>query len=128
MEGLFWAKSFLSISRCPSLGVFFFLSWFPGLPFSPGITSPKLHPNLVFFNVTRFSPFAALLEVLMGAVACRMIMVETSIEGEEGKAGAEKVSSGDVMSSQAKPSQAKPCPALDECTPSLCRPAPSSLC
>ena len=34
------------------------------------------HPNLVFFNVMRFNPFFAVLEVLLGAVACRLVMTD----------------------------------------------------
>lgn len=41
-----------------------------------GFLAPKLHPNLMFWNVTRFHPFYALLEVLIGVAACRLVMLE----------------------------------------------------
>jgi hypothetical protein len=48
-----------------------------------GITPPKLHPNLAVFNVQRFSPLFAVAEVLLGIIACRIVM----LDGTEGKAG-----------------------------------------
>eukprot|EP00434_Breviolum_minutum_P003628 symbB.v1.2.003195.t1/scaffold158.1/size292703/8 len=47
-----------------------------------GAMSPKAMPNLAIFNVQRFNPFYALIEVLLGAVACRMVMLDGA-EGEE---------------------------------------------
>eukprot|EP00435_Cladocopium_sp_Y103_P019710 s2789_g4.t1 len=47
-----------------------------------GAMSPKALPNLAMFNMQRFSPFYALIEVLLGAVACRMVMLDGA-EGEE---------------------------------------------
>jgi peptidoglycan/LPS O-acetylase OafA/YrhL len=41
-----------------------------------GMTSARTHPNNIFWNLTRFHPFYALLEVLMGVAAARMVMVE----------------------------------------------------
>ena len=41
-----------------------------------GTLAPKFHPNLVMFNITRFNPFYALVEVLMGVVAARFLMTE----------------------------------------------------
>ena len=36
----------------------------------------RAHPNLLLWNVTRFHPFYALLEVLMGVAAARLVMTE----------------------------------------------------
>lgn len=36
----------------------------------------RSHPNLLLWNVTRFHPFYALLEVLMGVAAVRLVMTE----------------------------------------------------
>ncbi|GAB4823535.1 hypothetical protein N2152v2_010581 [Parachlorella kessleri] len=41
-----------------------------------GMTSARAHPNVLLFNVTRFHPFYALLEVLMGVAAARLVMLE----------------------------------------------------
>jgi len=41
-----------------------------------GMLSAKTHPNYALFNSIRFSPFAAVLEVLMGATACRLVMLD----------------------------------------------------
>ena len=38
-----------------------------------GMLTARTHPNIMFGNMTRFSPFYATLEVLLGAVACRMV-------------------------------------------------------
>jgi peptidoglycan/LPS O-acetylase OafA/YrhL len=46
-----------------------------------GITAPKLHPNLAVFNVQRFSPVFAVAEVLLGVIACRIVM----LDGADGK-------------------------------------------
>ena len=46
-----------------------------------GITAPKLHPNLAVFNTQRFSPLFAVAEVLLGVIACRIVM----LDGTEGK-------------------------------------------
>lgn len=45
-----------------------------------GILNKKTHPNYALFNSLRFSPLNALLEVLMGAVACRIVMLDTPEE------------------------------------------------
>jgi len=42
-----------------------------------GTLSAKTHPNYALFNALRFSPFAATCEVLMGAVACRLVMLDS---------------------------------------------------
>ncbi|CAE8667775.1 unnamed protein product, partial [Polarella glacialis] len=41
-----------------------------------GMLNAKTHPNYALFNSLRFSPFAAVLEVLMGATACRLVMLD----------------------------------------------------
>eukprot|EP00878_Enallax_costatus_P017199 GHUV01018057.1.p1 GENE.GHUV01018057.1~~GHUV01018057.1.p1 ORF type:complete len:411 (+),score=79.68 GHUV01018057.1:184-1416(+) len=41
-----------------------------------GMCSAKSHPNMLFWNVTRFNPFYCMLEVLMGAAACRLVMLD----------------------------------------------------
>ena len=43
--------------------------------FLEGMMAAKTHPNWMFWNATRFSPFAALVDVLIGCVACRMVTV-----------------------------------------------------
>ena len=45
--------------------------WF----FMEGTMSPKSHPSWLFWNSVRFSPFMALVEILIGCVAARMVMV-----------------------------------------------------
>jgi peptidoglycan/LPS O-acetylase OafA/YrhL len=47
-----------------------------------GAMSPRALPNLAIFNVQRFSPFMALIEVLLGVVACRVVMLDGA-DGEE---------------------------------------------
>jgi len=42
----------------------------------PGIMSPRTHPSWLFWNAVRFSPFMALVEVLIGCVAARLVMVK----------------------------------------------------
>jgi hypothetical protein len=51
-----------------------------------GITAPKLHPNLQVFNTLRFSPVFAVAEVLLGIVACRIVM----LDGTEGNKATRK--------------------------------------
>ena len=46
-------------------------AWF----FMEGMMGAKTHPNWMFWNQTRFSPFAALVDVLIGCVACRAVTV-----------------------------------------------------
>jgi len=41
-----------------------------------GVTAPKAFPNLAIFNTQRFNPFFATLEVLLGAAACRVVMLD----------------------------------------------------
>ena len=45
--------------------------WF----FMEGMMSPKSHPSWLLWNALRFSPFMALIEILIGCVAARMVMV-----------------------------------------------------
>eukprot|EP00439_Symbiodinium_sp_Y106_P063026 s1999_g9.t1 len=47
-----------------------------------GAMAPKALPNLAMFNMQRFNPFFAAIEVLLGAVACRLVMLDGA-EGEE---------------------------------------------
>ena len=46
--------------------------------FMEGIMTPKAHPNWLYFNSVRFSPLNALIDVLMGAVAARSVMIDTA--------------------------------------------------
>lgn len=41
-----------------------------------GVTAPKAHPNLAIFNSLRFSPVNAVAEVLLGVLACRIVMLD----------------------------------------------------
>lgn len=45
--------------------------------FLEGVMSARSHPNILFWNITRFNPFYCLLEVLMGVAAARLVMVES---------------------------------------------------
>ena len=38
--------------------------------------SPRTHPSWLFWNAVRFSPFMALVEVLIWCVAARLVMVK----------------------------------------------------
>jgi peptidoglycan/LPS O-acetylase OafA/YrhL len=49
-----------------------------------GFMAPRLHPNLLLWNVTRFHPFYAAVEVLIGVAAVRLVMTER-VDGD-GKA------------------------------------------
>lgn len=55
-----------------------------------GVTSAKAHPNQLLWNVTRFHPFYALLEVLLGVAACRLVMTEGMDDDGKPKAEAPK--------------------------------------
>lgn len=48
-----------------------------------GITAPKLHPNLLAFNTQRFAPLHAVTEILLGAAACRLVMLDSCRAQEE---------------------------------------------
>lgn len=50
-----------------------------------GVMNPKNHPNWAIFNLLRFSPLFQLAEVLLGAVACRLVMLDDDPEGKERK-------------------------------------------
>merc|ERR1712176_639632 len=39
-----------------------------------GAMPPKAFRNIAFFNMMRFSPFLATMEVMLGFVACRLVM------------------------------------------------------
>lgn len=41
-----------------------------------GLSTPRTHPNMLLWNVIRFNPLYCLMEVLMGVVACRMVMTD----------------------------------------------------
>jgi hypothetical protein len=41
-----------------------------------GFMAPRAHPNLLLWNVTRFHPFYAACEVLIGVAAVRLVMTE----------------------------------------------------
>lgn len=50
-------------------------------------------PNLAIFNTMRFSPFFAVMEVMLGFVACRLVM----LDGAEGESPAPKVGPADTV-------------------------------
>jgi len=52
-----------------------------GWGFLEGAMSPRAFPNLAFFNFIRFSPVWAVGEVMLGSVACRLVMLD-GVEGE----------------------------------------------
>jgi peptidoglycan/LPS O-acetylase OafA/YrhL len=41
-----------------------------------GVTAPRAHPNWAVFNTQRFSPVFAVAEVLLGVIACRIVMLD----------------------------------------------------
>jgi peptidoglycan/LPS O-acetylase OafA/YrhL len=47
-----------------------------------GIMAPKAHPNWSVFNLHRFSPLFLVAEVLLGAVACRLVMLDNAVDEE----------------------------------------------
>eukprot|EP00930_Biecheleria_cincta_P083040 TRINITY_DN72686_c0_g1_i1.p1 TRINITY_DN72686_c0_g1~~TRINITY_DN72686_c0_g1_i1.p1 ORF type:complete len:544 (-),score=91.57 TRINITY_DN72686_c0_g1_i1:184-1737(-) len=47
-----------------------------------GTLNAKTHPNYALFNQLRFSPYGALVEVLMGSTACRLVMLDTPKHAE----------------------------------------------
>ena len=47
-----------------------------------GVANPKAHPNLALFNLQRFSPMFCVAEVLLGAAACRLVMLDDA-DGED---------------------------------------------
>jgi peptidoglycan/LPS O-acetylase OafA/YrhL len=48
-----------------------------------GVVNPKAHPNLALFNMQRFNPVFCAMEVLLGAAACRSVMMDDA-QGETG--------------------------------------------
>ena len=48
-----------------------------------GIVAPKAHPNYAAFNAQRFSPVFAVAEVLLGVIACRIVMLDGTTPGKE---------------------------------------------
>lgn len=75
-----------------SLAILAGLSFLPRLAYSydlnawgimEGMLSARTHPNYALFNSLRFSPLGALLEVLMGAAACRLVMLDKDEETKE---------------------------------------------
>jgi peptidoglycan/LPS O-acetylase OafA/YrhL len=75
-----------------TLGILTCLSLVPKIAYSydlkawgifEGMMSAATHPNYALFNTLRFSPLGALLEVLMGAAACRLVMLDTDKETED---------------------------------------------
>lgn len=59
--------------------------------FLEGAMDPKAFPNLASFNAQRFNPFYASIEVLLGAVACRLVMLD-------GAAGEDKAPKTNALS------------------------------
>ena len=61
------------VSLLPKIGYCFDLNvW----TMPEGITPPKLHPNMAIFNTQRFSPLLQVSEILLGAAACRLVMLD----------------------------------------------------
>uniref|UniRef100_A0A6T1MB48 Acyltransferase 3 domain-containing protein n=1 Tax=Alexandrium monilatum TaxID=311494 RepID=A0A6T1MB48_9DINO len=48
-----------------------------------GALAPRAMPNLAIFNSQRFNPFYAVIEVLLGVVACRLVMLDGAKDEEE---------------------------------------------
>jgi len=48
-----------------------------------GLLSARTHPNIAFWNSIRFNPLYALLEMLLGVVACRLVMLDTDADKKE---------------------------------------------
>lgn len=48
-----------------------------------GMLNARTHPNIAFWNSIRFNPFYALMEMLLGVVACRIVMMDTPEDVEE---------------------------------------------
>ena len=73
---LFW------INLVPILGYF----WFAGSKswkLVEGMTKPKDHPSLGLFNVLRFFPVFNASETLMGALACRLVMLNANDDSQK---------------------------------------------
>jgi len=65
-----WLFAFIVL---PKVGYWYDLKT---LSIPEGVTSPKAHPNLAMFNMLRFSPLYNAPEVLLGMVACRLVMLD----------------------------------------------------
>ena len=50
-----------------------------------GITPPKMHPNMAMFNTQRFSPLLQVAEILLGATACRLVMLDDDDDDDDDK-------------------------------------------
>lgn len=61
-----------------------------------GMATARSHPNLLFWNITRFHPFYALLEVLMGVAACRLVMLD-SVDDDGKPLGSPPAPGGSVL-------------------------------
>jgi len=48
-----------------------------------GVVAPKAHPNYAAFNAQRFSPVYAVAEVLLGVIACRIVMLDSDNSEKE---------------------------------------------
>jgi peptidoglycan/LPS O-acetylase OafA/YrhL len=68
------------INLLPKLGYFYDFAGAASL--MEGITSPKQYPNLAVFNMQRFHPLFLVAEIMLGAVACRLVMLDDA-PGEE---------------------------------------------
>jgi peptidoglycan/LPS O-acetylase OafA/YrhL len=67
------------INVLPKIG---YLYDFDCFALSEGWTAPKAFPNLAVFNILRFSPVMIASEVLLGAVACRLVMLDGASDDE----------------------------------------------
>jgi peptidoglycan/LPS O-acetylase OafA/YrhL len=55
-----------------------------------GLTVPKAHPAYAVFNTQRFHPVFNTAEILLGAVACRLAMLDSADNDKDNKMGAPK--------------------------------------
>ncbi len=69
---LFW------INLLPILGYFWLLGGSNTWTLVEGMTQPNDHPSLSLFNVLRFLPVFNAAETLMGALACRLVMLDSN--------------------------------------------------
>eukprot|EP00775_Hariotina_reticulata_P010853 gene10853-11007_t len=60
-----------------------------------GMLNAKTHPNILFWNITRFNPFYCLIEVLMGVAACRLVMIDGV--DDDGKPSSSTPAAGSVL-------------------------------
>jgi len=68
---LFW------INLLPVLGYFWLLAGSNTWTLGEGMTTPNDRPSLDLFNVLRFLPVLNAAETLMGALACRLVMLDS---------------------------------------------------